>query len=394
MNNYIKTIRRFREAFDQSLILNPSENIPFDYDCDINFVEGLYIPEDDRDCDSHVVFAGRNNLHDFMTELYKSWEQRLAAKSSTFKMYSGLHAHIILFMSIACIGDKVLLLPEVAGGHHATPKILKRLGLKVEGMIPDVANYSINVSATKELIEDWKPDFIFVDRSDGLYYEDFSWLSTYEKPYKIFDSSQFLTHILAGDFKNPFSMGFDLILTTLHKNYPGPQKAALFTKENDEMWSMIKTGLRDFVSNSHPLQIFKAVITLPDVNIIKDYSQKIIANAMAIEDTLIGNGVPAIQRDKNKIPTQQVWIPMNDQKSAYAFFKRLESLSLMASYRTLPYNLGVGIRIGTAAATRQGLIPKTATNIGNIISEAFFANNIEIPLLLIAKEEIRNIKIQ
>lgn len=46
--------------------------------------------------------------------------------------------------------------------------------------------------------------------------------------YKIFDASQYLTNIMAKDYDNPFDMGFDIILTSLHKNYPGSQKAAVF----------------------------------------------------------------------------------------------------------------------------------------------------------------------
>ena len=66
------------------------------------------------------------------------------------------------------------------------------------------------------IIQNWKPDYIFVDRSEGLYYEDFSWLK--EIPcVKVFDASQYVTNIMARDYTNPFDMGFDIILTSLHK---------------------------------------------------------------------------------------------------------------------------------------------------------------------------------
>lgn len=41
----------------------------------------------------------------------------MKAEAVTFKPHSGLDAHISLFMSLGQIGEKVLLLPEEAGGH-------------------------------------------------------------------------------------------------------------------------------------------------------------------------------------------------------------------------------------------------------------------------------------
>lgn len=383
---------QLQNEFSNSLILNPTENLPWKCETDISFTEGLYIPEDRRDKDSKVCFAGRNDLRNSMTELYCNWEQALGAKASSFKLYSGLHAHIILFMSIANIGDKVLYLPEQAGGHYATKKILQRLGLEIKECAIDYENFCIDIERTKHIIDQWNPQFIFVDRSDGLVYEDFSWLNSYTDCYKIFDASQYLTHILAGDYKNPFDMGMDLILTTLHKNYPGPQKAAFFVKYQNEMWEKIENGLMSYVSNSHPLEIFKAVLSFPGKSVLKKYSKMMLENTLQLEDTLIQNGVPVVRRDPSQISTQQIWIPITDENTGFHFFKKLEQLKILTNYRMLPYNLGRGLRLGTAAATRQGLTPETAAVIANLISEAYHSEEIKLDLIKKAEKTILEIQ--
>ena len=381
-----------REQFNKTLILNPTENIPWICDEDISVSEGLYIPEDSRDKDSKVCFGGRSEMRNTMTELYKGWENALEAKSSSFKLYAGLHAHIVLFMALANIGDKVLILPERAGGHYATARVLRRLGLIVKECIPDETHYSINIEKTKVLIEQWEPDFIFVDRSDGLYYEDFTWMNIYQNIYKVFDASQYLTHILAGDYKNPFDMGMNLILTTLHKNYPGPQKAAFFTRECDKFWNKLEEGLMTYVSNSHPMEIFKAVLTLPNKAVLKNYSQRILCNTSALEDTLIKSGIPVVTRSPSYPMTQQIWITVPSEDFGFQLFKRLEQMSLLTNYRTLAYNLGRGLRLGTAAATRQGLTPNSAVLIGKLIAEAYHAETLSPDLIRRSEEIIKTIK--
>jgi hypothetical protein len=41
----------------------------------------------------------------------------------------------------------------------------------------------------------------------------------------VFDASQYLSNIIAGDYANPFGWGFDLMVASVHKNFPGPQNS-------------------------------------------------------------------------------------------------------------------------------------------------------------------------
>ena len=167
-----KSIENLRKIHEKSLILNPTENIPFHSNTDLTFLEGMYIPEETRNENSKVIFAGRGNLND----LYEIWCKYMDAEDVTFKPHSGLDAHISIFMSLGQIGEKVLFFPEEAGGHFSTYQILSRLGFNVRSFIIDKQKYKVDILRSIDLIESWKPDYIFVDRSEGLYYEDFSWL--------------------------------------------------------------------------------------------------------------------------------------------------------------------------------------------------------------------------
>ena len=382
-----KIIEKFSNFCENSLILNPTENIPFQTEISLDFLEGMYIPEDKRDKNSKVIFAGRKNLN----ELYDPWCHYLNAYDVSFKPHSGLDAHISVFMALGQIGEKILLLPEIAGGHFSTQNILERLGFQVKEFPICYDKYKIDIEKSKDLITCWKPDYIFIDRSEGLYYEDFSWLNTYSGV-KIFDASQYLTNIMAKDYKNPFDMGFDIILTSMHKNYPGAQKAAIFFKRNDNIRNKILKGLSIYISNIHPKDVCSLLLNLPSEHSLKEYSRNMLNIAQLLDKCLMQNGLPVIKRNFENNYTQHIWLRPNNREEAYLFFLKLENVGILTNYRLLPYGLGYGLRLGTAAAVRQGLTEDLVSELANLISEIYHRKNIDDTIKKSAETLIKRIK--
>lgn len=382
-----KTIEKYSNLYECSLILNPTENIPFQTEDSLDFLEGMYIPEEKRDENSKVIFAGRKSLN----ELYTSWCHYLNAADVSFKPHSGLDAHISVFMALGQIGEKILLLPETAGGHFSTHNILKRLGFQVREFPICCNEYKVDIEKSKNLITRWKPDYIFIDRSEGLYYEDFSWLKT-SSGLKIFDASQYLTNIMAKDYENPFDMGFDIILTSMHKNYPGTQKAAVFFRKKDSIRNKILKGLSIYISNIHPKDVCSLLLNLPSESILKEYSRNMLNIAQLLDKCLMQNGLPVIKRNFEYNYTQHIWVRPSSKEEAYLFFQKLENVGILTNYRLLPYNLGYGLRLGTAAAVRQGLTEDYVSELANLISEVYHREFINDTIKKSAKALIKKIK--
>ncbi len=382
-----RKINNLRRLHEKSLILNPTENIPFHSSTNLDFLEGMYIPEEIRDENSKVIFAGRESL----TEIYDYWCKCLNAEFVTFKPHSGLDAHISVFMSLGQIGEKVLLLPESAGGHFSTHQILSRLGFEVRHFITDKKNLRVDIIRSRDLIEKWNPDYIFVDRSEGLYYEDFSWLKDLSC-IKVFDASQYLTNIMAKDYNNPFNMGFDLILSSMHKNYPGPQKAAIFFRKKNELCEQVMKGLGIYISNIHPKDIYSLQLNIPSENTLKEYSQKMLSTVRLLEEALIKYRLPVVKRDFKNIWTQHLWILPQTKEKTYRFFRILEELCILTNYRLLPYELGYGLRLGTAAAVRQGLNNDSIPLISELIARAYYTDILDDRLRKDARDIITAIK--
>jgi glycine hydroxymethyltransferase len=127
-------------------------------------------------------------------------------------------------MALSPIGAKVALLPETAGGHFATPAILKRLGLSVIPLPVNTEGKCVNSAEALTVIEREKPDILFVDRSEGLRYEDFSELGRCKVPIRIFDSSQYAAQIIAGLYEIRFLGGSTCKYSPYTKAFPVRKK--------------------------------------------------------------------------------------------------------------------------------------------------------------------------
>ena len=235
-------------------------------------------------------------------------------------------------------------------------------------MVVDEERMCVDMAATLELCAEQQPDFVFVDRSEGLVFEDFSPLAEVARECSVFDGSQYLTNILAGDHPNPFGWGYDLLVASVHKNFPGPQKALIASVRDDRQWRSILSGISTYVSNFHVASTYAAGLTLARTDWLASYSRRMLDVAVALEVALEESGVPVVRRSVGLPPTHHLWIRERDRESAFTFYENLEACRIMTNYRTLPYGLGHGLRLGVSAAVRLGLEEADVPELAELIT--------------------------
>lgn len=361
----------------KQLILNPTENLPdLLYLPKRDYIEGLYIDEiissDENKKKKTVLFSGHEKIQQTIFSYQELWRKLLNADHISLRLLSGLHAHTVTFMGIGKIGDTVLLLPASAGGHHSASKILHRLGYHVIEMPVDYIRRSIDIPKTIEIIKEQQPEFIFVDQSDSLNYEDFSPITGIIDTCNIFDASQYLTHIINQQYKSPFQMGFQIMLSSLHKNFPGPQKALICSKGAEKYWNRITYALNTYISSAHPSNIIHAGALISEhLEHIKLYGNLMLQNSKVLERELCKYKIPVIERNPDLPTTQQIWIQCTSSNEAYTLFKKLEDYNILVNYRQLAYHLGYGLRLGTAAITLCGMQPNQCEQLAYYIQAIY-----------------------
>lgn len=380
----LRSLKEQRREFADSIVLTPVDSLPFSLaDREHTaFLHGLYLTDKVRDRSrsmaAAIQFPGREQAARDLDQIHRLLADALGAAEGSLRLLAGLQAHAATFMSISSIGQTVLLLPEEAGGHFSTSAILERLGLRTLDLPIDYERLCVDRVATLALVERERPDFVFVDRSEGLRYEDFAFLGALEGPEKVFDGSQFLTQILTGAYENPLTWGFDLMLFTLHKSLPGPQKAGIVARRRGELWERLLAGLSTLVSSSHAENSYLAALTLLRTDWLRRYATRLLDGAAELERQLVRHGVSVADRARQGDPswpaTHHIWIAAGGREAAFAQYERLAAAAVQVNYRKLPYRLGHGLRLGTSHCATAGVgvehMPELAEIVALAIADA------------------------
>jgi glycine hydroxymethyltransferase len=376
----LESLDRQREALLDSIVLTPVDSLSLSLPERLHtaFLHGLYLSDKTRDREasrnSAILFGGRTEAAGDIAAIHALLSEAFGAAEGSLRLLAGLQAHAATFMSISAAGQGVLLLSEEAGGHFSTQAILHRLGLKTWDIPVDRERLCIDREATIDLVDQRRPDILFVDRSEGLRYEDFAFFGDLDIAVKVFDASQYVTPVLTGRYVNPFSWGFDLILFTLHKSFPGPQKAGIVAREAGEVWSQVTKGLSTLVSSSHAENTYLVGLALLQRELLDEYAERMFDTALELEVQLQRLGVSVIPRslqgEADWPATHHIWIAANGRDEALEQYESLAAVGIQVNYRTLPYGLGQGLRLGTSFAAAAGLRPEHAERLAAIFASA------------------------
>lgn len=375
-----RSLSRQARILQASIVLTPVDNISLQPPSAVSpgFLRGLYASDkrrnDAQKKTSSIQFSGRDRITYDINQIHDEFARRLNAEAASLRLLSGLHAQVTVFMALAAVGDTVLLLPEAAGGHFATKGILERLGLNVVEMAVDFDRLCVDQQSTLDLVAMHRPDIILVDRSEGLKYEDFSWLKAVGG-IKVFDASQYLPQIMHGLYPNPFDWGFDLLIFSLHKSFPGPQKAGAAARSaTSAVWRRYLDGVSAYVSSSHIENSYAAGYALAEWDRLTEYAERLEPIAERLEEALAARGAPVVRRMAQGASTwpgtHHLWMRFSDQDHAYAAWRSLARVRIQTNYRKLPYGLGWGLRLGSTAAVMRGLTIETIDPLADLIVAA------------------------
>lgn len=376
----LRSLERQKRLLSASIVLTPVDSLPLAL-ADRHrtaFLHGLYLSDKRRDrgarLASLVQFGRRERAARDLAAIHAFVARAFGAAEGSLRVLSGLHAHAVTFMSVADIGDTVMVLSEDGGGHFNTHAILHRLGLRTVDIPLDRHRMCVDRTATVDLVAAERPSFLFVDRSEGLRYEDFSFIADIEGPTKVFDASHYVPQILTGRYENPLLWGFDLMLFSLHKSFPGPQKAAVLARDGGPLWDRLVRGLSTFVSSSHAENTYLSALAFLDEDALHAYVTRMLDTASALETGLRDRSVPVVERsaqgDEHWPPTQHVWLRALGQDDAFDQFERLGRIRVHANYRKLPYGLGYGLRLGTTFSAIAGLAASDVPELADIVATA------------------------
>jgi glycine hydroxymethyltransferase len=309
------------------------------------------------------------------------------------QVLSGSPANAMVFLAMLEAGDTVLSLNLSNGGHlshlHKTSNWLKFFKLENYDVVENgTNNYEIDLKDFEAKLIESKPRLTIIGASS--YPKSIDFKPMIELAHKhgslvLADIAHINGLVAAGLHPSPFNIGesgADFVTMTTHKTFRGPRAAMLFYK-NDFAKDINKTVFPGTSGGPHFNKI--AAITQacleilgedqhPDGISFKDYSQKVLDNCKAMENSLLESGLEIVSPSDNHM----CLVKLPDDSDSLEIQVRLEEIGVICNRNVIPFDKKSawrpsGLRLGSPALTSRGLDESGAKEIGAIIADCVFA---------------------
>jgi glycine hydroxymethyltransferase len=186
----------------------------------------------------------------------------------------------------------------------------------------------------------------------------------------IYDASHVLGLIAGGLFQDPLREGADVITSSTHKTFPGPQGGIIICKPDiaEEIDAAVFPGT---VSNHHLHHLAGLAITLAEmIEFGESYARQIVSNAKVLASELHEGGLNVLCEKKGFTESHQVVLDVSDGSSVA---EELERANIITNKMLLPHDSvrrsinPSGLRLGVQELTRIGMKESEMIEIADLI---------------------------
>ncbi len=294
---------------------------------------------------------------------------------------SGVVANLATFSALAKVGDTMMALQVPHGGHisHAKVSAAGVVGLKIKNFVFDTEEMNIDVDKSIAKVREVKPKFLLFGGSVFLFPHPVKELKEVadEVGAKVaYDAAHVLGLIAGKQFQQPFEEGADIITSSRHKTFPGPQGGLIMCKE--ELAKKVNNAVfPGVVSNHHIHHMAGFAVALAEMlEFGEDYARQIVRNSKALGQYMYERGFNVSCEHKGFTESHQLVVEVSEFGGGTKVAKDLEKANIILNKNLMPWdNIDSsidpsGIRIGTQELTRLGMKEKDMEDVAELIKRA------------------------
>jgi len=304
----------------------------------------------------------------FIVELEKSCHAAartlFGAEHVDLRPLSGHIAGIAPLLALASPGDAILEFNQECGGHRLAGKMVNCPLVQIRSLpVPfDAEQFNVDVPQTLAVIEKEKPRFVILGCSTFLFphpvaelRRGISALGT--ATYLQYDASHVLGLIAGKRFQDPLAEGADLVTSSTHKTFGGPQ-GGLVLANSAAIAEPVGRALQPGLLSNHHLHRLPALYQT-----FQEWStegtaeaERIIAASRALGAALNHCGVPVVASHLGFTASHTILISTPQLGPAKELAREMEAADIIAGACRLPGKWGPeGLRLGTQEAVRRGM---------------------------------------
>lgn len=318
---------------------------------------------------SHGNFIGSESIFPLYKLLSEQCSELFNSKYAEARTLSGLNAILTILMSLFDAGDRLLITSVECGGHSSLEIFCKRLGLRIDYLEYDYANYDFNYAAINQKLKEEDIKGIVICLSDMAFVPNIESFKLPDNCILIYDATQILGLIAGHVVNNPFSCFNDkqnfILLGATHKTLPGPTCGLIMTR-NEELAKRFDERINpDYLRNIQLHQIVSLIFTLSEfAEYGVDYSNAIVNNSNSLGAALEHRGFEIIKKENVFSHTHQLFVTSKMKK---ILMKKCAKFGVSINERNKPIYKGEGIRIGVQEITRYGYSDLEMESIADIL---------------------------
>ena len=329
-------------------------------------------------------YEGQSNIDQIETLAIKRACELFGAEHANVQPYSGSPANLAAMFALLEPGDTIMGLNLSEGGHltHGFKLNFSAKFFKSVAYTLDPKTETLDYDQIAELAKKHQPKMIIAGYTAyprEVDFAKFRQIADSVGAYLLADISHINALVIAGLHSNPVPYA-DVVTTTTHKALRGPRGGLILCKKEHatKIDKAIMPGLQGGPHN-HITAAKAVAFKLAQQPEFTEYAKQIVANAKALEESLIEQNVRLVSGGTDThlliIDAMQSF-NVNGRELAQA----LNQVGIVCNCNTIPFDPNPpfkpsGIRIGTPAITTRGLTPKDMPLIANWIVQT--AKNID-----------------
>jgi glycine hydroxymethyltransferase len=380
IEDIVDAVRKHHELYTTALPLIASENITS------NTVRTLLASDlSHRYAEGDVgsrFYQGCKYIDEIEERAIRYAEELFDAEHVNVKPVSGVTANIAALFALTSPGDRMMALSISDGGHisHSKYSVPAMRNLELETFPFDAKEMNIDVSKMVKEIKSKKPALILFGGSLFLFPHPVSEAreAADEVGAKIvYDASHVLGLIAGNQFQDPLREGADVIASSTHKTFPGPQGAILLCKMDikDKIERAVFPGT---VSNHHLHHVAGLAVTLAEMMQFGEaYAAQTVTNAKVLAQCLYEAGFDVLCEHKGFTESHQIAINVLKDGGGAVVAEQLERANIITNKNLLPSDKDPGqpsgIRLGVQELTRIGMKESEMKEIASLITRVVIA---------------------
>ncbi len=305
-----------------------------------------------------------DEMEDLTQEKFKKHFQ---ANFVDIRPISGTLANMAVFSALAERGDSILTLGVPGGSHvsHEKAGAAGILGLKSFHLGFDGESMTIDLEKSRKKILEIKPKFIVIGGSVILFpqpVKELREICDQVGAKIIYDAAHVFGLVTAGFFQNPLEEGADIITSSTHKTFPGPQGGIIIGNIDEELQKKIQDKIFPGVLSNHHLHrippLYFALEEMKEFG--SDYVSQIMKNSKALAEELYNFGFDVLGKQNGFTKSHQVVVNVKNQNGGSAVAGKLEEANIILNKNIIPDDKANpenprGIRLGVQEMTRYGM---------------------------------------